>query len=204
MLAATLSACGGAGTPSVTDPPPGKIPTPVGGGGGGSASGGPEKRTAAAALVTEYAPSLPIAYTALSAVPTSGSATYQGYYYGEIADTSQNLIGDLRMVANFNGSSVGISGSVLDIYDAGDNAVSGTLSLSNGSLDRSGDPAGDATLSADVTGTLTTSSQSIVIGAQLEGDFLGAVYDAVGGAVLGSATINGTRRNFDGGFIAEK
>ena len=77
--------------------------------------------------------------------------------------------------------------------------------MSNGSLDRTGNPADDATIGINLAGTLTDDAdQDLVFGFALEGDFLGAEYNAVGGAALGRVTVDGVDQDFDGGFIAER
>ena len=81
-------------------------------------------------------------------------------------------------------------------------AVAGTLAIGSGSLNRSGNPDLDATVTASATGTLTQGSESVELGTELEGDFLGSGAEAIGGAVVGVATFGSTRRDFDGGFIA--
>lgn len=193
-----LSACGGSGTPPTVDPPiPGPGTPPSTGNGG-------EKRDDATDLVQSHAPSVPITYTALSAIPTTGSATYNGFFYGDIDGGLQDLIGDMAMAIQFTSSSVNVSGTVSDFYDANDNALTGTLSFGGGALDRSGDPNADATFTATVTGSLSDGTDTLVFGAQLEGDFLGGTYDAIGGAAIGSVTIGTDASDFDGGFIAER
>jgi hypothetical protein len=211
-LCVLLAACGGSGAgtvsaPVITSP---TIPTPnnpstpslprTGAGG--------TMRAAALDLIGTYAPSTPVDYTPLASVPRSGSAVYRGYVYGDISDgttVSDSLIGNLTMTASFSNSSAGISGNVANLVDNKNRPLSGTLSLSNGSLDRAGDPNLDSTLSATLAGTVTNaSSQTVAISARLEGDFFGPTYKAAGGAVIGSATIAGTERDFDGGFVAAR
>lgn len=197
-LASLLFACGGGGAPPTVDPP---IPDPDGpltGGTGGA------KRTNATALIDTYAPALPITYTTLTAVPTSGSATYDGYFYGSVSGGPQNLVGDLSMAVQFTASSITVTGGVTDVYDGDDTALTGSLTLGAGALDRGGDPNADATMTATLTGSLNSGSDTIAFGVQLEGDFLGGTYDAIGGAAIGTATIGSASSDFDGGFIAER
>lgn len=215
---AVLSACGGGGTTTgaVTTPATPVIPAPTGG------TDTPvtttpvtapltasQKRNAATTLVSQYAPSGQPVYTALSIIPTTASFTYNGYFYGDLSnrsdDVTDSLIGALQMGVKFTSTSADITGTITNFAD-GDNAdVSGTLRLSNGTLNRNGNPNNDATLSATVAGTLTDGAgRKLDLGVRLEGDFLGAVPDGIGGEALGAVTIDGTSQDFDGGFIVER
>ena len=84
--------------------------------------------------------------------------------------------------------------------------MSGILEFSNGALDRVKDPNKDATLTLTASGTLTDiDANTFFFGTRLEGDMLGANYNAVGGDVLGKVTQNnGTPEDFTGIFIAER
>lgn len=205
-LMGTLAACGGGGggggdgTPPTTPAPtPPTAPTP-----------GDDLNTMEAgrdALLATYAN--PLDYTDLSAIPTRGDANYQGYFSGNLANTGDSitdtLIGQIDMDVDFTSNSVRVSGSVGSFVDEDDDALSGSLTLGNGSLDRDGNPSNDATLVLTATGTLTDDrGRDLDIGTQLEGDFLGSGHAAVGGEVLGSVTVNGTDQDFDGSFIAER
>lgn len=213
-LALALAACGGGAattpvvtqaptipTPSTPTPTPSAPTVPTGGTGGAM-------RDAATALVSTYAPSNLIDYTPLSSVPTSGNATYDGYFYGDVSNgttVSDSLIGDLQLTASFTAGSANISGTVSNVVDNQNRTLTGTLALSAGALDRAGTPAKNPTLTATASGTLTNAaSQAMVFGTQLEGDFLSGTAAAVGGEVLGGVTIAGTDYDFDGGFIAEE
>lgn len=216
LCLATLVACGGGTTTTmvtedrVVPTPTGSTPTtpttPV-------TPTGPltpaQERTAATALVNRFAPAMQPTYTALSAVPTTGAAVYEGYFYGNLANRSDavtdSLLGVLNMRVGFTSTSVTVSGTVTGLSDARDTDLTGTLRLSNGALNRGGSPVNDATLTANVAGTLTDGAgRDLVLGVRLEGDFLGAVPDGVGGEALGAVTVNGVSQDFDGGFIAAR
>ena len=202
-LMASLAACGGGGSTTVgtedaSIPTPETTPeTPL---------TGEQMRSNALVLVGDFDP---IEYTALTSVPTTGEAVYNGYFYGGLANDTDGItdsvIGTMAMTVTFNATSVGVTGSVDDFADADDNAMSGSVTLSGGSLNRDGNPSNDATLLVQANGTLTDSAdRALVLGAQLEGDFLGGAYTGVGGAALGSVTVDGVDQDFDGGFIGEK
>ena len=212
-LMASLAACGGGGSTTVGTEDA-SIPTPETTSTDTSVTEatpetpltGEQMRSNALALVGDFDP---IEYTALGSVPTTGEAVYNGYFYGGLAndtdDITDSVIGTMAMTVTFNATSVGVTGSVDDFADADDNAMSGSVTLSGGSLNRDGNPSNDATLLVQANGTLTDSAdRALVLGAQLEGDFLGGAYTGVGGAALGSVTVDGVDQDFDGGFIGEK
>lgn len=196
-----LAACGGGGgdAPMVTSVALPSAQTPP--------QADTQMRANRAALLDRYTD--PTRYTDLSSIPTSGSATYDGYFAGQLANTTDDitdtLIGVMTLNVGFTSSSAQFSGSVSGFVDSDENAVAGQLTLSAGSLDRGGNPASDATLLISANGTLQDAQgRSLEVGTQLEGDFLGAGHRAVGGDVLGSVRVNGVDQDFDGGFIAER
>lgn len=204
-LMGTLAACGGGGGGGDGTPPTTPVPTPP-----TSPTPGDDLDTmeaGRAALLATYAD--PLEYTNLSAIPTQGDANYQGYFSGTLADTGDSitdtLIGQIDLDVDFTSNSVRVSGHVDNFVDADDDALTGSLTLGSGSLDRDGNPSNDATLVLTASGTLTDDrGRDLAIGTQLEGDFLGDNHRAVGGEVLGSVTVNGSDQDFDGSFIAER
>jgi hypothetical protein len=200
-----LAACGGGGGgANAPDPDPDPV-TPVVVPTGPQT--GPQMRASFGELADAYTD--PVVYTTLSAVPTTGSATYRGYLRGDLSNTTDavtdSLIGRMTMQVGFTASSVSVSGSVTDFADAENRDVDGSLTLSNGSLDRGGNPANDATLNVTFAGTLTDAgSRTLNVGGQLEGDFLAGSHRAVGGDALGRVTVGGINQDFDGSFIAQR
>lgn len=165
-------------------------------------------RGAAIDLLDDWAPGDVPAYTALSAVPTTGSAAYTGFVYGDLSDDSDaitdSLIGRLSLNVAFSAAAVGFTGSARDFVDSRDDPLSGTLTVSGGDLNRSGNPASDATLRGiAVTGVLRDGANvAYDVGIQLEGDFLGVTAQAIGGEAIGRVSVGGENQNFDGGFVA--
>lgn len=199
LILGGLAGCGGsaATTPVVTGPETLTIRTSL---------SEAEMQSAQSELIEIYSP---IEYTSLTLIPTSGAAVYDGYLSGTLANSDDGLtntvIGDMSLVVGFTSSSVTISGSASNFRDEDDVVMAGSLTFSDGSLDRSGDPNSDVTLTLAANGTLTdVDANTLVFGAQLEGDMLGTNYNAVGGEVLGRVIHNGTSQNFDGTFIAER
>lgn len=199
VLLTALTACGGGGggEPVVTAPPVTPTPTPADRG----------QWAARNTLLATY--TNPTVYTPLSTIPTGGSATYDGYLSGRLANRTDTitdtLIGAMTLNVGFSGTSVQVSGSVRNVVDSGNAALSGQLTLSSGSLNRSGNPASDATLLMSARGTLRDAQgRDLAISTRLEGDFLGAGHAAVGGEVLGSVRVNGVDQDFDGGFIGAR
>ena len=216
MIFASLSGCGGGGgaasdvpmvtpapsppaTAPATDPVTPPVTTPP-------ATTNSGMLAAQAALITDYSP---ITYTELSTIPVSGRADYNGYLGGALSNKSDkitnSIVGDMSLSITFDRTSPSVTGKAENFRDADDAAMTGTLTLSNGSFDRNGDPNSDATLTLSANGTLRDAqNRNLVFGGQLEGDFLGNKYNAVGGEVLGRVTQGGIDQNFDGTFIAER
>lgn len=199
-----LAGCGGGGgsdTP-VTEEPRDEIPVVP----ETSTSG---QRASATALLTEWAPTNPPVYTALSAIPQTGGADYTGFIYGELANDSDSItdsvIGSLTLEVGFTAAGATFTGTASDFVDEDDADLTGSLTVSGGTLNRDGNPASDATVGANLAGTLTdTADRELAFGVQLEGDFLGSAYNAIGGAALGRVTVGSVNQDFDGGFIAER
>lgn len=205
-----LAACGGGGGGGASDPVQNPaIPGPVTPGDAAPATTDGLRR-AATGLLDIWAPGGVADYTSLAAVPASGSASYGGYLYGDLSTdggaATDSLIGRLTLTATFSADSAAFSGRVNDVVDSRDDPLSGTLAVSGGSLNRSGNPASDATLRGiAVDGTLRDGDGTTLdVGLRLEGDFLGSTAQALGGEALGRVTVGSTRQDFDGGFIAAR
>lgn len=167
------------------------------------------QRASATALLAEWAPTNPPTYTTISSIPTTGSADYTGFVYGELSnendDITDSVIGSLTLEVGFNAGGASFAGTANDFVDESDNDLTGSLIISGGSLNRAGNPADDATVGIGLAGTLTDDADNdLVFGFALEGDFLGGAYNAIGGAALGRVTVDGVNQDFDGGFIAEQ
>ena len=163
------------------------------------------KRLAAEQMFMDFNPP---EYTSLSMVPTTGSATYDGFVSGVLSNTSDDvtdtLIGDLSINVSFDGSEM-ISGVADGFLDDSGNHLSGEIILSGGELDRAGDPNVDATLTFDGSGQLTAANgDTIAIDADFAGDFLGDEFEAVGGEALAQVTVDGATQSFGGSFIATR
>lgn len=168
------------------------------------------QRASARALLDTWAPTNPPVYTDLATIPTTGGADYAGYLFGTLSNEADSItdsvIGSLTLEANFNTGGATFSGSARDFVDSADDDLAGTLTVSGGMLNRNGNPASDATVvRVNVAGVLTDAADNdLDFGIQLEGDFLGGAYNAIGGNALGSVSTGGVDQDFDGGFIAER
>ncbi len=210
LLGASLSACGGsvATTPVVTppstpepepDPVPEPEPVPI-------AATSSEMQSARNLLIATHSP---ISYTNPSALQTSGALTYDGYLGGVLANADDQLtdsmIGEMALTVTFNNSNVVVTGDASNFRDEDNAILTGTLVFSGGVFDRNGDPDADATFTMTANGTLVDDQgRPLVFGTQLEGDFFGTTYGAIGGDVLGRVTYNGSSQDFDGLFIAAR
>ena len=215
MAATGLAACGGAAvTPPAVDPAP--EPEPVVTPAPDPTPEEPEPEAPAPtsaqmisdkdALIDDYSPTT---YTTLSVVQTTGAVTYDGYLSGDLSNTSDavtdEVIGEMSLTVTFNNDAIVVTGDAYNFRDEDDVAMDGTLRLGSATFDRNGDPDVDATFTMTANGTLEDAQgNNLVFGTQLEGDFLGSNYDAIGGDALGRVTHNGTNQDFDGQFIAER
>ncbi|EBA11809.1 hypothetical protein RCCS2_17811 [Roseobacter sp. CCS2] len=149
----------------------------------------------------------PVAFTDPSMAPISGTASYAGYFLGQMANTNDNLsdslTGEMDIRVDFADTEM-VSGTVFGILDDNGDAISGQIDLTGGILDRDGDPNVDATLSFEGNGMLTDiNSNNINLDLVFEGDFFGADVAGVAGNILGRAESNGTSQAVGGVFIAE-
>ncbi len=194
LLPFTLAACGGGGGSPVN------VPVPP------STSGAPTIAQATA-LLDMHAD--PVSYSVLTSIPSTGTAEYAGFAYGDLANTSDNitdsLIGELTVNVTFGAPSTTFSGAIDNFADESGDLIAGSLDLSGGAFDRNGNPSADPTIGITVNGNLTdTQARVLTFNGRLEGDFLGSTYSAMGGEFLGSVSVSGNNQNFDGGFIAER
>ncbi|MEJ6404933.1 hypothetical protein [Yoonia sp. 2307UL14-13] len=148
----------------------------------------------------------PIEYTDLSTVPTTGSATYSGFISGQLADTgdtvTDSLIGELLVEVDFGAVEM-VSGSADNFLDDQSNPLTGSITLSGGTLDREGDPTVDATFQFTGQGELVdTHGQTLVLNTDFEGDFLADGQTGIGGDVLGRVTVDGDEQSFGGFFVS--
>ena len=119
-------------------------------------------------------------------------------------DLPDSLIGNLTIEIQF-GSVLSLSGRADNFFDESNLAVAGALTLTTGELDRVGNPNLDATLVMTMVCELTDSDgHQMDLASQMEGDFIGAQHNAIGGAVFGRITSEGTIQDFDGSFIAAR
>ena len=209
LVMCSLAACGGGGEDTVdTTPDPAVIPTPTTTTTPDTSTSG--QRTSATELLNEWAPTNPPVYTNLSAIPLSGSADYAGFIFGELSnssdDVTDSVIGSLTLEASFTAGGATFGGQAADFVDSDDAELAGSLTVSGGALNRSGNSADDPTVTGiTVAGILTDDAdRDLNFGLTLEGDFLGSAYNAIGGEALGGVTVDGIDQDFDGGFIAEQ
>lgn len=205
LLMVALTGCGGGGSGPVTRDPdtpdagPPDIPIPD------TTTG---LRRAATDVLDVWAPGGVAAYTTLSVVPTTGSARYAGFVYGDLSGdrdaVTDSVIGQLTLNVAFTATSAGFTGAATDFVDVRDDPFTGALTISGGALNRAGNPASDATLRGVTLAGVLRDAENVAydFGIQLEGDFLGPTANAIGGEALGRVRVGGDDQDFDGGFIA--
>ncbi len=194
-----LAGCGGSQVAVFSAPAPAPVAVPT----------TPDEAAIAAraARTALFASYTPVVFTNIDVVPLTGNANYQGYMtanLGNINDTVTNtLSGQMTLNIEFEQFGFSLSGIAHQFFDGNDIGLNGTLVLSDGRFDRAGNPNENATINITTSGTLTdVQGRELMIGAQLEGDFLGSSYEGIGGDLLGRVTIDGATQNLDGIFIA--
>jgi len=111
----------------------------------------------------------------------------------------------MKITVRFTANGVSTIGRATNFCDENNNALSGSLVLSAGQLDRTGNPNNDATFATGLDGELEAQSGQIrSIETRLEGDFLGAQQNALGGALFGRACKGGIVQDIDGAFVAAR
>ena len=125
--------------------------------------------------------------TPAASMPTSGSATYNGYVTGEIGVSgtiTDVVLADTTLVASFTGVGGSISGTI-DNFESSQSAdISGSqLILSGGTI------ASNA-FTANVDGVLGYDDDTVTVDATLVGGFLGDDADAVLGDIAGSTDVS--------------
>ena len=157
----------------------------------------------ASVLLTDSAD---LSFTDPGSLPTSGVARYDGVMALDgafIEGEAQTMVGDVRIEARFANNSVG--GAATNFVTETDQRLTGTLAVTNGSIDRGADPATDATFVADLRGDLTEPSGGLIeIDAGLGGAFLGSDYSYVFGGVGGVVTDGAGTGDLTGAFIARR
>lgn len=176
-----------------------------GSGGGPSTSPLEETTNATNRMVSDFTP---IQYTDLNTLPTSGTANYQGYISAQLSNTSDDITdalrGELSVSVDFGSADI-VSGTAQNFLDQDGAQLSGTLSLSDGVLDRTGDPVSDATFTFEATGDLTDSNGRILmVETAFEGDFLETNHTGIGGDLAGRVTVDGEDQSLGGFFIASQ
>jgi len=183
LMIAGLSACGGGST-----------------GGGASSAASFQDLFDQADAIADATNTLQ--YTDPTTLPTGGSATYTGVIVVDAADLDR-AAGTLALTANFANNQ--ITGSVSNVVTEAEDSLVGTLSITNGSIDRAADVESDFTFDADLTGTLTDDTFTYEVGATMAGDFVHTDYGTVEGPVDGTVTVSGQVSVItEGAFIAER
>ncbi len=145
-----------------------------------------------------------VAATLPSDLPHAGSARYSGVMSLRLESAGGDLPvhGALTLDVAFASSS--LTGVAQGFVGQGGTSYSGSLSISNGVIDRTADPSVSYSFSANMGGTLSGGGDSFAISADLNGDFLGPSHGGVTGPVAGSAVSSFGTGYLFGDFIAAR
>lgn len=116
-------------------------------------------------------------------LPAGGSAIYDGVIFVELDNgTDDDVFGTVRLTAGFSGNS--LTGTAGSFVNDNDQAVDGSLSISNGTFLAAGPVLG----TADVSGTVEFNAGTMVVGGEATHGFTGDTGEYNFGSVLdGSA-----------------
>ena len=126
--------------------------------------------------------------TPVSAMPTSGTATYNGVAaFSDVPDAAYiaenaEAIAALRLEANFEDSTIG--GEMDNFVDYDNDRAQGSVQITNGTI--SGN-----TFGADLDGDLTVDGDTATVSGNMEGAFVGADASAVAGALQADLSDSG-------------
>ncbi len=145
-----------------------------------------------------------IAFTDPASLPLGGGATFNGVIGLRIGTAAgeRRMNGALSLGVQFSNAS--LTGSASAFSDQNGATLTGSLAITNGVLDRAANPASGYTFSANMDGKITGPGDSFTITSDLSGDFRGAGYGAITGAVAGSAISNSGTGYLFGSFIATR
>ena len=173
-------------------------------GGGGGGGGGPVALTPD--QIDDRIVGQPVANPAT--LPTTGRAEYNGYMRANLPTGPEGArvpyLADLRLDVNFGAGFDQIRGQASG-FEARDGApLGGTLAITGGNIYGDTDPTAAYSFDADVGGALTRGTDTYVIDASLEGEFLGQGQTAARGLVFGDITGPLGQDIFDGTFAATR
>ena len=135
-------------------------------------------------------------------IPMFGDANFDGYASLKTSDGTHDLMGDLNLTVSFlNNRS---SGQITQIVDANNAAVTGSLSLGQGGLNRTATPNITSHTLGTLTGSLAQGGDQMVVNGFYAIDLRGASAQAIGGTVSGTIATNGAPPvGFNGTAIGE-
>ena len=123
-------------------------------------------------------------------MPVSGTARYDGYaaYSSSTSDpvrivSDPDTLSEVQLTANFGSSTISGSATNFQSYEGVD--IDGALAITNGTIV-------DATLTADIGGTLTEDGVNVSYDGEIQGGFLGEDAEAIAGTGYADASVLGT------------
>lgn len=137
-------------------------------------------------------------------LPDTGGAKYAGVMVFTASPTLR--LAGITVVEAFFGAGR-VQGTAEAFRDQNEAAYRGSLDIANSAIDAENAAQGAPSFTPDITGTLRSDANTVVIDGNLEGDFYGAVNDPtfVTGTISGTATVNGDVNTLtETGFIAER
>ncbi|WP_374327386.1 transferrin-binding protein-like solute binding protein [Paracoccus pantotrophus] len=203
-----LAGCGGGSGSGSAGAPGGGSGGGGGGGGGGGTADGQTFLDHDGPMMEMVERTESLAQTGTGAMPTTGSATYDGYAFVEMNMTGGSVdvgdpgyeaaIGKIALNANFANSSV--SGQIHEVGVEDGPTLTGSLPITGGSISGSG-------MSGRAAGTLGGGGRGdIGLDLVLDGTFRGSNAEVVRGNITGTVEYDGATGTVfgDSGFVAER
>ena len=139
---------------------------------------------------------------------TPGAIAYEGFSVITAKDGNGTNNGDINGRASLAldlSKASGFSGSFGSFRDDDDKPVTGTLSITNGRINRSATAGTDTTLTGNVSGQLTSDEGDVfVLSGAVGADIVRTARDFIDGSVSGNVIVGANTGTFTGVFNARK
>ena len=135
---------------------------------------------------------------------TPGAVSYQGFSALILQTASPvNLRGTSSLTLDL-GKASGFSGTFSDFVDQADTSVPGTLTISNGAINRTATAGQNTVLTGNLGGQLTVNNNPAAFNGTVGGDIVLPTRQFLDGGMNGNVTFGGTTTAFTGQFVAQK
>lgn len=140
--------------------------------------------------------------TRASDLPGSGSAAFSGVALlnAEVNSQDLGLAGAVDLTVGFGSST--ITGTIQSVKDEDNNAYTGTINVTNGTIDRTADPATEYSVFADMDGAVSGNGNTLDLSSDFIGDFYGSQGAGLIGILTGTTKVGGSTGYLFGSIVA--